>query len=157
MLQTILLVVHILLSIGLIGLILLQQGQGATTGAAFGSGASTTVFGARGSGSFLTRATAILALLFLANSLFLAYRSSATLHQQSLMDRVQTVPVTIEPPQPASDLPPDAVKDPAPGPASAAVTEGAAAEEQTTAVASDTVPVPASEPAATNALPPASP
>jgi preprotein translocase subunit SecG len=62
--QMILTVVQLLLSLGLIGLVLIQHGRGADAGAAFGSGASSTVFGSRGSGSFLSRATAVLATLF---------------------------------------------------------------------------------------------
>lgn len=73
MLHTILVIVQVFLSLGLIGLILLQQGKGADAGAAFGSGASATVFGARGSASFLSRTTAVLAALFFMNSLGLAY------------------------------------------------------------------------------------
>ncbi len=73
MLQTILLVVHILVAISLIAIILLQQGRGATAGAAFGGGASGTVFGAQGSASFLSRTTSILALVFFSNCLLLAY------------------------------------------------------------------------------------
>ena len=61
MIFTVLLAVHILLALLLISVILLQQGKGATAGAAFGSGASSTVFGPRGSASFLTRLTSILA------------------------------------------------------------------------------------------------
>ncbi len=59
--QTILVVFHLFLAIGLIGLVLMQHGKGADAGAAFGSGASATVFGAQGSASFLSRATALLA------------------------------------------------------------------------------------------------
>ena len=73
MLNNILLVFHVLVSIGIIGLILLQQGKGADAGAAFGAGASGTVFGSQGSSTFLSRATAILAALFFATSLGLAY------------------------------------------------------------------------------------
>jgi preprotein translocase subunit SecG len=69
---TILLVVQILVSISIITLVLLQQGKGADMGAGFGSGASGTVFGARGSGSFFTRATAILAAVFFINCLLIA-------------------------------------------------------------------------------------
>ena len=72
-LQTILLVAQVLLALCLIGLILVQHGKGADAGAAFGSGASSTVFGSQGSGNFLTRSTAILAFTFLVNSLALAY------------------------------------------------------------------------------------
>ncbi len=67
-----LLVVQALLGLAIIGLVLLQQGKGADMGAAFGSGASGTVFGARGGGSFFTRATAVLAALFFANSILLS-------------------------------------------------------------------------------------
>ena len=90
MIFTVLLAVHILLALLLIGVILLQQGKGATAGAAFGSGASSTVFGARGSASFLTRLTSILAVLFFSNSLLLAYLYSQTTKQISLLDQVAT-------------------------------------------------------------------
>jgi preprotein translocase subunit SecG len=71
--QTILIVFHLFLAVGLIGLILIQHGKGADMGAAFGSGASGTVFGAKGSGSFLTRLTAGLATLFFITSMVMAY------------------------------------------------------------------------------------
>mgnify|MGYP006283412923 CR=1 FL=1 len=88
MLYSILISVQILLAVGLIALILLQQGKGADAGAAFGSGASQTVFGARGSASFLTRATALFAFLFLANSFTLAFITSRTVERPSLLERV---------------------------------------------------------------------
>lgn len=108
---TVLLAVHILLALFLIGIILIQQGKGATAGAAFGSGASGTVFGARGSASFLTRTTAVLATLFLANSLLLAYLYGQNLEQVSLLDQV-AAPATIEIPAdpesaPVPELPAD--------------------------------------------------
>ena len=85
-LQTILLVVQVLVAVSLIGLILIQHGKGADAGAAFGSGASSTVFGSQGSSSFLTKATAILAFVFLANSLSLAYIASRRMNSvESLM------------------------------------------------------------------------
>jgi preprotein translocase subunit SecG len=62
--QTILVVLHLFLAIGIVTLVLLQHGKGADAGAAFGSGASATVFGAQGSANFLSRSTAILATLF---------------------------------------------------------------------------------------------
>ncbi|MBA3580892.1 MAG: preprotein translocase subunit SecG [Gammaproteobacteria bacterium] len=71
-----LLVLHTLIAISIIALVLLQQGKGASMGAAFGSGASATVFGARGSASFLTKLTTGLAIVFFANCLVLAYLSS---------------------------------------------------------------------------------
>jgi len=67
-----LLVVQILVSISIITLVMLQHGKGADMGAAFGSGSSGTVFGARGSGSFLTRATGILAAVFFVNCVLIA-------------------------------------------------------------------------------------
>ena len=85
-LQTILLVVQVLVAISLIGLILIQHGKGADAGAAFGSGASSTVFGSQGSSNFLTKATAVLAFVFLANSLSLAYIASRRMNSvESLM------------------------------------------------------------------------
>jgi len=70
---TFLIVVYVLISAALIGLVLIQHGKGADAGAAFGSGASGTVFGSRGSANFLSRTTAWLAAVFFALSLTLAY------------------------------------------------------------------------------------
>ncbi len=75
MLYQVIIVIHILLGIGIIGLVLMQQGKGADAGAAFGSGASGSVFGAQGSASFLSRTTAIFATLFFITSLGLAMMS----------------------------------------------------------------------------------
>jgi preprotein translocase subunit SecG len=72
MLEKLIIVVHLLTAVSVIGLILLQQGKGADMGASFGSGSSQTVFGASGGGNVLTRATAILAAIFLATSLGLS-------------------------------------------------------------------------------------
>jgi preprotein translocase subunit SecG len=69
---SILLVVQIIVSVSIITLVMLQQGKGADMGAGFGAGASGTVFGARGSGSFFTRATGILAAVFFINCLLIA-------------------------------------------------------------------------------------
>jgi preprotein translocase subunit SecG len=74
--QTTILIVHTLIALGIIILVLLQRGKGAEAGAAFGAGASGTVFGSRGSTSFFSRTTAILATAFFATSLTLAYISS---------------------------------------------------------------------------------
>ena len=81
--ETVILIIHVLIAITLVSLILLQQGKGAEMGAAFGSGASATVFGSRGSGSFMTRGTAMLATGFFLTSLALAYFSI----QASSVDR----------------------------------------------------------------------
>jgi len=74
--QSTVLIIHTLIALAIIGLVLLQRGKGADAGAAFGAGASGTVFGARGSSSFFSRATAVLAAAFFASSLTLAYLSS---------------------------------------------------------------------------------
>ena len=91
--QTILTVVHLFLALGLIGLVLIQHGKGADMGAAFGSGASATVFGARGSGNFLSRTTAILAALFFVTSMVLAYYASQVGEPVGLMDRFDQAPI----------------------------------------------------------------
>jgi preprotein translocase subunit SecG len=70
---TLVLMVHVLAALGVIGLVLLQHGKGADVGAAFGSGASGSLFGATGSANFLSRTTAILAAVFFVSSLGLAY------------------------------------------------------------------------------------
>ena len=70
---------HVLIAIALIAFVLIQKGQGATAGAAFGSGASGTVFGARGAGNFLSRTTWVLATLFCAISLAMAIMVSRTM------------------------------------------------------------------------------
>jgi preprotein translocase subunit SecG len=97
---TILLVVQILVSIAIISLVMLQQGKGADMGAAFGSGASGTVFGARGSGSFFTRATAILAAVFFINCILIAsplVRKAATGEPPSIADQIEQQAVELEP------------------------------------------------------------
>ncbi|MGO0309076.1 preprotein translocase subunit SecG [Endozoicomonas acroporae] len=70
--ETIILLVHVLVAVGVIAMIMLQQGKGAETGASFGSGASQTVFGSQGSANFLSRTTAILATIFFVTSIGLA-------------------------------------------------------------------------------------
>ena len=76
--QTTVLIVHTLIALAIIILVLVQRGKGAEAGAAFGAGASGTVFGSRGSTSFFSRTTAILATAFFATSLALAWISSQT-------------------------------------------------------------------------------
>jgi len=93
MLTTVITVVHVLVAIGIVGLVLIQHGKGADAGAAFGAGAagavSGSVFGAKGSGNFLSRSTAVLATMFFLTSLSLAYMAK-TNHEKptSLMDKV---------------------------------------------------------------------
>ncbi len=73
MLYNVLLIIQILVALGIIGLVLIQHGKGADAGAAFGGGASGTVFGSKGSGNFLTKLTTGLAIVFFSNSLMLAW------------------------------------------------------------------------------------
>jgi preprotein translocase subunit SecG len=87
-LHTTTLVFHVLLALGIVGLVLLQRGKGAEAGAGFGAGASGTVFGARGSTSFLSRSTAILATLFFITSLALAYLGGRPVGQGSVMESI---------------------------------------------------------------------
>jgi preprotein translocase subunit SecG len=99
--QTLAVVVHVLLAASIIALVLLQRGRGADAGAGFGAGASGTVFGSRGSGSFLSRTTAILATLFFVTSLGLSYLFSQTTEPTSVVDRLQTeqaAPTPVAPP-----------------------------------------------------------
>ena len=72
-LQTATTILHLFLCVGVVGLVLLQRGKGADAGAGFGAGASGTVFGSRGSASFLSRTTAVLATLFFITCLTLTY------------------------------------------------------------------------------------
>ena len=104
--NSILLVAQVLLSISLIVLILMQHGKGADAGAAFGSGASASVFGARGSGNFMTRATTILAALFFLVCLSLAYLSSNRATPDSVTGSVTAQEVETAPLQQADDMPP---------------------------------------------------
>lgn len=110
-LHTTAIVFHVLLAAAIVGLVLLQRGKGADAGAGFGAGASGTVFGARGSASFLSRTTATLAALFIVTSLTLAYMDShnTVSAPTSVIDRVQT------PVAPATDselpVPPADVSD----------------------------------------------
>ncbi|HEX21991.1 MAG TPA: preprotein translocase subunit SecG [Chromatiales bacterium] len=109
MIETVLLVVHLLVAIGMVALVLIQHGKGADAGAAFGAGAaggaSGSVFGAKGSSNFLSRSTGVLATIFFATSLSLAYLAqNATSQTDSLLDRVQDSPV-VDAPAASADTP----------------------------------------------------
>ena len=81
MVRGFILVVHILLALMIIGLVLLQRGKGAEAGAGFGSGASGTVFGARGTSTLFSKLTAVFAALFFVTSLTLAYLGARTINE----------------------------------------------------------------------------
>lgn len=122
---------HVLIAIAMVALVLIQRGTGATAGAAFGSGASGTVFGARGAGNFLTRSTWVLATLFCAISLTMAVvvsRSSAT--PTTDLGVVSTVPAADRRSETApvpSDVPPSGQTKPTDLPPLAAPQDSAAA------------------------------
>jgi preprotein translocase subunit SecG len=84
--ETIVWIVHSLAALGVIGLVLLQHGKGADMGAAFGSGASGSLFGVTGSTNLLSRATAVLVAIFFTTSLTLAYMSSHRGKQSSVVE-----------------------------------------------------------------------
>ena len=103
--DTILIMVHLAIAVSLVALVLIQQGKGADMGAAFGSGASQTVFGAQGSGTFLTRTTAVLATVFFLTSLTLAYFSGQANTSSSVVDTNSGAPMEMV--EPATDVPAD--------------------------------------------------
>jgi len=94
MIFDIVVIFHVLISVTLVGLILIQHGKGADAGAAFGSGASATVFGSQGSASFLTRATAVLATLFFVTCLTLAYFTIQRIEPKSVLETTITQPTS---------------------------------------------------------------
>src|ERR1700750_2923323 len=102
--RTTLTIVQLGASFAIIGLVLLQRGKGADAGAGFGAGASGTVFGARGATTALSRATAIIAAIFMINSLVLAYLGTRTAAQpqHTILDEVVTPKA---PPVPGSGTP----------------------------------------------------
>lgn len=101
--QTLLLIVHVVISVALIVLVLLQQGKGADAGAAFGGGSSSTVFGSQGSASFLSRMTAGLATGFFLVSMALAYMAAQQgVESRSVVERAAEAPAAIEE---AADVP----------------------------------------------------
>lgn len=108
---TLILVVDVIVALSIIGLVLLQHGKGADVGAAFGSGASGSLFGASGSANFLSRTTAILAVIFFLTTFILAYLVTHKPRVSGgVMDTVKEQPRTVEVPLPQAA--PDAGKAP---------------------------------------------
>jgi preprotein translocase subunit SecG len=127
---------------GIVGLVLLQRGKGADAGAGFGAGASGTVFGARGARTALSRATAILAAVFMLNSLALAYMGTHQAAQQpkTILDEAAGTST----PEPAND----ASKTPAvPAPATGSSAPATPAPAPSTTPAPAATPAPAGIPA----------
>ena len=109
-LETFLLIIHLLVAVAICGLVLLQHGKGADMGAAFGSGSSGSVFGAAGSANFLSRSTAALATVFFLSSLALTwYGASKSLPsdvmQEGVMGKLPAPAKTVDVPAKASDIP----------------------------------------------------
>jgi preprotein translocase subunit SecG len=105
-LLTVLLAAQMLTAITMIGLILIQHGKGADMGAAFGSGASGSLFGATGSANFLSRTTAVLATVFFACTLALAYFGNLRAPQSSsVLERTQSAPAPVAPASGAALIP----------------------------------------------------
>ena len=94
LLLNVVLAVQMLSALVMIGLVLIQHGKGADVGAAFGSGASGSVFGSAGSANFLSRATAILAVVFFLTSMTLTYVSSRKPDNEGVMGRGAVAPAS---------------------------------------------------------------
>jgi preprotein translocase subunit SecG len=101
MLHSLLVTLHLALCVAIVGLVLIQRGKGADAGAGFGAGASGTVFGARGSATFFSKATAVVATLFIVTSLALTYLASQPVEAPDSL--VESLPADA---QPAVEVPP---------------------------------------------------
>ena len=107
---SVILLVHIASAIGVIGLVLVQHGKGADMGAAFGSGASGSLFGSTGSANFLSRTTAFLAAVFFSTSLALAYiasnkpRTTGGVMQEAVKSQPASTPVPATANQPETPV-----------------------------------------------------
>jgi preprotein translocase subunit SecG len=145
MLYTLLHVVQVLSALALIGIILIQQGKGASMGAAFGAGASATVFGARGAGSVLTRMTTILAIVFFSVSFYMSVLSAGRVETRSIIDQID--PSSLKPAE--QELPPTPGAPAANGaPAMPEVPAAPAAASPSAAPAMPTAPAASPVPAA---------
>jgi preprotein translocase subunit SecG len=135
-----LLVLHVILSLGIITLVLLQKGAGASAGASFGGG-SGSVFGATGSANFLSKTTAVFATAFFINSLVLAYLAShREVQTESVVDSLITTPAVMVPGEISDEVPPPEMK--AAEELAPAAEEGVPAPEMKTPPASEeTAPV----------------
>lgn len=116
--ETLIVLVHVVIAVAIVALVLLQQGKGADAGAAFGSGASQSMFGSAGTGNFLTKTTTVAAVVFFATSLTLAIFAKEqsqggfddglpVMDMDALpVDQDSDVPQLAEPQQADGDLPP---------------------------------------------------
>jgi len=108
---TLLIIIHVIVSIALIMIILLQTGKGADMGAAFGGGSSQTLFGSTGSSTFLSKLTTVAAIVFMITSLGLAYisghsmKSSIMLKEKAPIEQQAAPAAPEESPQPQAEMP----------------------------------------------------
>lgn len=105
MLETVVVVFHLLGALGVVALVLLQQGKGADAGASFGAGASNTVFGSQGSSTFLSKLTAILAACFFITSLGLGYFAKEKAQQLTQVGLPNPAVLEVQKKRAASDVP----------------------------------------------------
>ncbi|MFJ4374168.1 preprotein translocase subunit SecG [Pseudomonas japonica] len=103
MLETVIVVLHLLGALGLVVLVLLQQGKGAEAGASFGAGASNTVFGSQGSATFLSKVTAILAASFFLTALGLGYFAKEKAHELTQVGLPDPAVLEVKQNKPATD------------------------------------------------------
>ena len=108
---SVLTVLHVIVCIFLVAVVLLQRGKGAEIGAVFGAGASSTVFGSRGAGNFLTKLTTGAAILFMLTSLSLAYFAQEG-SQSTLFEEEQAEAPTAEETSPFAEVPAPAEEGP---------------------------------------------
>jgi len=143
MLHTFLMIIHFFCATAIIALVLLQRGKGADAGAGFGAGASGTVFGARGASTALSRATAILAGIFMVTSLSLAYVGTrkSNVAPSGILDQFA------QPAAPANKGPQITLGTPAPDAQSAIAPAPAATAPATTTPDTTTAPAPTTGPA----------
>jgi len=136
--ETLVLVIHVLAALSLVGLVLLQHGKGADVGAAFGGGVSGSLFGASGSANFLSRTTAVLAVVFFLTSLGLTYFSTRKTEGKGVMTTKPAptqqlpsqVPVPLQVPVPSQVPVPGApAAQPAPAGQAAAPEPGSKAQD----------------------------
>ncbi|MCB5183644.1 preprotein translocase subunit SecG [Methylobacillus gramineus] len=106
--ETLVTVIHVIAALGVVGLVLLQHGKGADMGAAFGSGASGSLFGVSGSSNFMSRATSIFVAIFFVTSLSLAYLTSHRVQGDSVVQKITTTSPVVDAPKPAE---PSSAKD----------------------------------------------
>ncbi|QGW75905.1 preprotein translocase subunit SecG [Pseudomonas alkylphenolica] len=103
MLETVIVVLHLMGALGLVVLVLLQQGKGAEAGASFGAGASNTVFGSQGSATFLSKFTAILAASFFLTALGLGYFAKEKAHELTQVGLPDPAVLEVKQQKPATD------------------------------------------------------